>query len=99
VNVLITAAARDRFREALKFYRGYMTASEARKVNAEVMKSLKYLEGHPGWGAFEELLNGSRYRYRRVVVGHIKIIYRVGRTIIHVTDIFDSRQDPGKMKT
>ena len=78
--------------------RGYRTASEARKVNAEVRNALEYLEEHPGWGAFEELLNGSRYRYRRIVVGHIKIIYRVGRTIIHVTDIFDSRQDPGKMK-
>ena len=75
-----------------------MTVREARKVSAEVRKALKYLEEHPGWGAIEELMSSSRYRYRRIVVGHIKIIYRVGRTIIHVTDIFDSRQDPGKIK-
>ncbi|MBK6892467.1 MAG: type II toxin-antitoxin system RelE/ParE family toxin [Flavobacteriales bacterium] len=98
MNVVLTVAARGRFREALKFSRGYMTAREARKVNAEVRKALRYLEGHPVWGATEDLMGGSRYRYRRIIVGHIKIIYRVGRTIIHVTDIFDSRQDPGKMK-
>ena len=67
-------------------------------MNADVTKALKYLEEHPGWGAVEELIGTSRYRYRRIVVGHIKIIYRVGRAVIHVTDIFDSRQDPGKMK-
>ncbi len=36
--------------------------------------------------------------HRRLVEGHYKIIYRIEGEIIYVTDIFDSRQDPLKMK-
>jgi hypothetical protein len=36
--------------------------------------------------------------HRRLVESHYKIIYRVVGEYIYVTDIFDSRQDPDKMK-
>lgn len=36
--------------------------------------------------------------HRRLIESHYKIIYRVVGEYIYVTDIFDSRQDPEKMK-
>jgi len=36
--------------------------------------------------------------HRRAIEGHFKIIYRVEGETIYVTDFFDSRQDPAKMK-
>lgn len=36
--------------------------------------------------------------HRRIIEGHYKIIYRVEGQAIYITDIFDSRQDPNKMK-
>ncbi|MBP8823221.1 MAG: type II toxin-antitoxin system RelE/ParE family toxin [Flavobacteriales bacterium] len=98
MKVRVSFAARKRFRNTISFYRGYMTANEARKVVANVKAALVYLEDHPGWGAFEVRIDDSKKRYRRAIVGRIKIVYRVGRSIIHVTDIFDSRQDPRKVK-
>jgi len=98
VKVRVSATAQKRFLKTISSYRGYMTANEARKVVAHVKAALVYLEDHPGWGAFEDGIDDPKRRYRRAIVGHIKVVYRVGRAIIHVTDIFDSRQDPKKMK-
>ena len=76
-----------------------MTPREVSKRANEVQTALRYLKDNPGWGAFEELVHVSGRRHRRAVVGHIKIIYyQTGKTI-RVTDIFDSRQDPEKMKS
>ena len=36
--------------------------------------------------------------HRRVIDGHVKIIYRIVEEAVYVTDFFDSRSDPGKMK-
>jgi len=38
------------------------------------------------------------WHYRRLVEGHYKIIYRIEDEYIYITDIFDSCQDPDKMK-
>ena len=36
--------------------------------------------------------------HRPIIEGHFKIIYKVEGEYIYITDIFDSRQDPDKMK-
>ena len=41
-----------------------------------------------------ELGQGHRY----LVEEHYKIIYRVIDDVVYITDIFDTRQDPDKMK-
>ena len=64
----------------------------------ELFDQAEWLRSYPRAGAVEEWLNTGRFHYRRWVVGHVKIIYRVTRTAVRVTDFFDSRQDPKKMK-
>jgi hypothetical protein len=46
----------------------------------------------------EEYLKHLGMNHRRTIEGHFKIIYRVEGETIYVTDFFDSRQDPAKMK-
>jgi len=46
----------------------------------------------------EEYLKHLGKSHRRVIEGYFKIIYRVERNIIYITDFFDTRQDPIKMK-
>ena len=53
---------------------------------------------HPRMGQKEEYLEHLGQSHRRIIENHYKIIYRVEGEIIYVTDIFDSRQDPAKMK-
>jgi toxin ParE1/3/4 len=41
----------------------------------------------------------SLYTYRYLVVGNYKVIYRIeNQTVIIVNTIFDTRQDPSKLK-
>lgn len=46
----------------------------------------------------EEYLKHLEKNHRRAIEGYFKIIYRVDGDKIYITDFFDSRQDPSKMK-
>ncbi|MBK9417484.1 MAG: type II toxin-antitoxin system RelE/ParE family toxin [Flavobacteriales bacterium] len=46
----------------------------------------------------EPWLEHKGHGHRRVVVGNYKIVYRVHQEAVRIVDVFDSRQDPGKMK-
>lgn len=49
-------------------------------------------------GQKEPFLDHLGLGHRRLIEGHCKIIYRVDNKYIYITDIFDSRQNPDKMK-
>jgi plasmid stabilization system protein ParE len=53
---------------------------------------------NPSSGRREEYLEHLGLNHRRVIESHYKIIYRIIAQTIYITDIFDSRQDPVKMK-
>lgn len=46
----------------------------------------------------EPYLRDLGKNHRRVIEGYFKIIYRVDGDKIYITDFFDTRQDPAKMK-
>jgi len=46
----------------------------------------------------EEYLEHLGKNHKRAIEGYYKIIYRVEGKLIYVTDFFDTRQDPEKMK-
>ncbi|MEQ9374559.1 MAG: hypothetical protein RIG68_05255 [Imperialibacter sp.] len=46
----------------------------------------------------EEYLEHLGKGHRRVIEGHVKIIYWIEKEHIYIIDFFDSRQDPEKMK-
>lgn len=46
----------------------------------------------------EEYLEHLGKTHRRAIEGYYKIIYRVEGELIYVTDFFDTRQNPEKMK-
>jgi len=46
----------------------------------------------------EEYLEHLGKDHRRRIEGHVKIIYKVEGEYVYVTDFFDARQDPSKMK-
>jgi plasmid stabilization system protein ParE len=64
----------------------------------ELWEAVDWLLEHPGAGQFEEQLEDLLLQHRRWVVREVKIIYRVEKSVLYVTDIFDARQDPRKMK-
>ncbi len=46
----------------------------------------------------EDYLEHLGKDHKRAIEGHVKIIYRVEKEYIYITDFFDTRQDPSKMK-
>lgn len=64
----------------------------------ELWEAVLWLLGHPGAGQVEEYLSAFGKEHRRWIVGDVKVIYRLGPDVLYVTDFFDSRQDPKKMK-
>jgi plasmid stabilization system protein ParE len=68
------------------------------RLKAEVDAQVKLLPARPFSGAVEPELEHLGVGHRRMIVGPFKIIYRVTANAVYVTDIFDSRRDPKRMK-
>ncbi len=46
----------------------------------------------------EEFLEHLQLSHRRLIVGNYKIVYTIKPDHVLITDVFDTRQDPDKMK-
>jgi len=97
--VLYTDQALDSFKEALSRLATKISAEKLSEIKDQVLDSADSLAIHPTKGQFEPFLDHLSLGHRRIIEGNFKIIYRVVGDIVYITDIFDSRQDPVKMKS
>lgn len=72
-----------------------LSAKAAKKLVKEILKCTRALNVFPQKYPFDPLLLSP---YRFAVVRHYKIIYTIAQTEIRVVDIYDTRQDPSKLK-
>ncbi|CAN5145600.1 type II toxin-antitoxin system RelE/ParE family toxin [soil metagenome] len=63
-------------------------------IDARVQQLLKF----PFSGGIEDSFSAFSNEYRYVVCGYCKVIYRVEDTAVVIINVFDTRQDPQKMK-
>ena len=70
----------------------------ANKIKKSIFTSTKKLINNPLIGALEENLKDLNQGHRYLVEGNYKIIYLIINDSIFITDIFDCRQNPKKMK-
>ena len=77
-----------------------MIASEkvAIKIRKSIFTATRQLIAQPFIGAVEENLFELKQEHRYLVEGNYKIIYRIINNDIYITDIFDCRQNPQKLK-
>ena len=74
-------------------------AGKGKKKVREIRDRAKMLEDNPKLGPKEEYLEELGQGHRSLLVGTLyKIIYLIKAPVIFITDIFDVRQDPDKMK-
>lgn len=83
---------------ALEFRKEFMTKKRMLDLVDEIFDQLDHLVRYPGSGAYEASLAHLGQGHRHWVVGHFKIIYRMVEDVIWVSDIFDSRQEPSRIK-
>jgi plasmid stabilization system protein ParE len=98
MKLIYTEQALFGLEEALKFIAPKITQEKLLEIRDRILDKADTLLLHPLQGQKEPYLEHLDLSYRRVIVRHYKIIYRVIDECIYIIDIFDSRQDPDKMK-
>lgn len=68
------------------------------EIRDKILDKADTLLLNPLKGQKDPYLEHLSLDHRRLVESHYKIIYRIIGEYIYITDIFDSRQDPDKMK-
>ena len=84
--------------ESLEFISKEVSLEKLIEIRDQILNSTDILIKHPKLGKKEEYLEHLKFGHRRIIEGHYKVIYRVEKKIIYITDIFDTRQEPNKMK-
>ena len=82
----------------IDYVAGEFGTTRARQYVAEVHKTVARLPENPMIGQIEPLLEGSRYEFRRLVIGNLtKIIYRIAEERIEIADVWDTRKNPEEL--
>ena len=98
MKLIYTEQASISLEEALEFIASEVSHEKLIEIRDKILDTADTLLEQPFAGQREYLLEHLELGHRRLVEGHYKIIYRVVDEYIYITDIFDSRQDPAKMK-
>lgn len=97
MKVVVSGPAKARLRSHLQFILEVFDEGLAERTLKEILDDIEYLGEHPRSGQFKPYLEHLGQGHRRWVVGHYKLVYLIEGNVLHVTDIFDSRQDPEQM--
>lgn len=98
MKLVFTEQSLNSLEETLNFIAPKVTYAKLIEIRNEILDAADTLLLHPLKGGKGPYLEHLELGHRRLIVGHYKIIYRVTNEEIYITDIFDSRQDPAKMK-
>lgn len=70
----------------------------AHEIRHQILTSTRQLKENPESGSIELQLEQLKQPYRYLVCGNYKVIYRIYSNQIIIMDVFDTRQDPLKIK-
>jgi len=98
VELRVTDYAISHLVESVDLTLGSASIEKREELIDLVLEEARRLIQWPRAGQVEVWLAGRDHEYRRLVVGNFKVIYRIEGDVIHVTDIFDARQDPKRMR-
>jgi plasmid stabilization system protein ParE len=71
-------------------------ARKAEKIIDQIIDKTRQLQQFPLSG--KKLETQTKQEYRFLLTGNYKIIYSFRKDTVYIHTIFDSRQDPGKLK-
>ena len=86
--------------EIYNHYAKEVNIKNAQRILFKIRDKVEVLIKNPLIGEKEKLLSDRKQNYRRLIVTNYKIIYSVNEEIetIKIVDIFDTRQNPTKLK-
>ncbi len=100
MKIIYSDASIESLNESIDFWIQELSYSieKAQEIRDLLVTRAENLSTNPHLGKLEEDLEELNQGHRRLVEGHCKIIYLVFEDYIYITDFFDTRQDPNKMK-
>ena len=76
------------------YYKETAGVKIAKRIKNSLFKSLSQLIKHPHSGSLEPTLISLNSEHRYLVVSNYKVIYKLVKEGILITDVFDTRQNP-----
>lgn len=98
MKIIWSDFASKSLKEIYLYHKEAASESIAKRLKANIFNTTRQLIEHPLSGQIEESLATLEQGHRYLVKGNYKIIYREIKEGILITDIFDTRQDPIKIK-
>ena len=100
IKILWTDFAKSAVRSIYDYYLEHVSRKLARKLVIGIVAETKQLQLQPTMGTLEPLLEKDPRKFRYILYKSYKIIYwfNEDRKAIEIIDVFDSRQNPIKIK-
>ena len=99
MTIVITGLARASLQKIYSYFRSKGAGMKGREIRKKVLEISKLLVNNPQMGQKEVYLEHLNQDHRYIpVMASYKIIYRIIGQTIYITDVFDTRQAPGKIK-
>jgi len=99
MEVKWTKFAFNSLKSIFKYYKENVNELIANNIKDEILSVTKQLEHFHLSGKKEDLLKELMLDHRFIVKGNYKVIYRIEKDIVYITDVFDTRQNPNKILT
>lgn len=97
VEIIWTESALNDLNTIIDFISQF-SVSIAEQVAFKILLRTNQLSKFPKSGQIEPLLKKMKYQHRYLIEGHSKIIYKNENSKIFIERIFDTRQNPIKLK-
>jgi len=98
IKVFWTQTALNNLEDIFEYHKFKASIDIARKLVKKIVDSTILLQNSPKIGRIEELLRHRKFEYRFIIVGNYKIIYWIEDNYIKIAAVFDTRQNPEKIK-
>ena len=89
--------AYERLGEIVEYLIEHQGGVYADSLVERIVERAMELGERPQLGAIEPLIKDPEHEYRRLMVGHSKIICWITEHDVRIADIFDSSRDPSEM--
>jgi toxin ParE1/3/4 len=100
VEIYWTAFAKQELKSIFDYHKEKVNLKIARQITRQIVEEAENLSSHPEMGQPEELLKGRKQEFRYIISTNYKIIYWTNKSKnrVEISDIFDTRQNPIKLK-
>jgi plasmid stabilization system protein ParE len=97
MKIIWANLAASALKEIFLYHKFVANERVALKIKSGIFTTTKQLTNHPELGQIEPTLEKLKEGHRYLVNANYKIIYKIVKEGILVTDLFDTRQDPVKI--